>query len=135
MRMLLFLTFFLLPSPVLADGGLRKGLYVVVVEPKIPNVDLKGMEAEVQICWRGPGNAKTPLGPLGPGPLKSCPSKARSTEGGMEVITTCPGPNKGHALSRYRVTADGFRGWVSMNMGGKNMTVTEKQTGTWVGRC
>lgn len=135
MRMFMILALTLLPALAVADGGLRKGLYVVQVEPKIPNVDLKGMDKEVRICWQGPSKAKTPLGPLGPGPLKACPSKARSTEGGIEVTTTCPGPNMGHALSRYRVTSDGFRGWVSMNMGGKNMTVTEKQTGTWVGRC
>lgn len=135
MRLILILTFWFVPAFATADGGLRKGLYVVKVEPKIPNVDLKGAESEVRICWQGPGKAKTPLGPLGPGPLKNCPATARATEGGMEVTTRCPGPNMGHALSRYRVTSDGFRGWVSMNMGGKNMTVTEKQTGTWVGRC
>lgn len=114
---------------------MRNGLYTVSVEPRIPNVDVKHLKVQAEICWQGPGHASMPLGPLGPGPLKTCPATARSTEGGIEVTTKCPGPNMGWALSRYRVTSEGFRGWVSMNMGGKNMTVTEKQTGTWVGRC
>lgn len=122
-------------STVATAGDLRKGRYVVTVEPRIPNVDLRHSKMEVEVCWRGVGHTRMPLGPLGPGPLKSCPANARSTEGGIEVSTKCPGPNMGWALSRYRLTRDGFRGWVSMNMGGKNMTVTERQTGTWVGRC
>ena len=134
MRFLMILVLFLVPVLAEADS-LRKGRYAVIVEPKIPNVEFGDLKIEAEICWQGPSKAKTPLGPLGPGPLKNCPSNARSTEGGIEVTTKCPGPNMGHALSRYRVTRDGFRGWVSMNMGGKNMTVMEKQTGRWVGSC
>lgn len=122
--------------PALADQTqIRPGKYSVTVTPEIPNVRLTDMTEIVEICWRGPTDADMPLGPLGPGPLRSCPGKAEWTDVGLQVRTVCAGPNMGFAIAYYQSSPTGFKGRVRMNLGGKNMTVSETQIAEWQGPC
>ncbi len=115
--------------------GLAHGAYRVAVHIALPNVETRDYDFETVICWRGTADPAMPLGPLGPGPLATCPAEARETEEGVAVTTACPGPNAGFAIADYRRTPDGFSGQVQMNLGGKNMTLAELQRATRTGDC
>ena len=117
------------------EAELAPGRYRVEIETTMPNIDLRGARLSVEICWKGATDPAMPLGPLGPGPLRDCPSSARWTEDGLTVATRCLGPNSASALAHYRLRPGGFTGRVEMNMGGKNMTVGERQEGVQVGEC
>lgn len=123
-------------APVLAAAdGLRPGAYRVLVHLAIPNVETRDYDFETSICWRGVDDPEMPLGPLGPGSLAGCASRARETPEGVTVTTTCPGPNAGFATASYRRTPQGFSGQVDIDLGGKNMTLSELQRGTRTGGC
>ena len=47
----------------------------------------------------------------------------------------CQGPNKGSAVAVFDTTATTYRGSIKMNMGGKNMTMSETQIGKRIGEC
>ena len=116
-------------------GGLPQGAYRVAVHVAIPHVQTRDFDFETQICWRGADDPAMPLGPLGRGPLARCPSRAEETPEGVTVSTACPGPNAGFADATYRSTPQGFTGLVTVNLGGKNMTLAEVQRGTRTGDC
>lgn len=127
----LALPLILATAPVSAEE-LRVGLYDVDVRIEIPHIDTSDYDFTRRICLADPA---ADLGPMGPGPLAQCPGEARAAGAWLDVTTTCPGPNAGTALARYRATPWGFKGIVNLNMGGKNMTLAERQTGTWLGPC
>jgi hypothetical protein len=124
----------LLPALAGADG-LPHGAYRVAVHIAVPNVETRDYDFETTVCWRGVDDPEMPLGPLGPGALAGCASHARDTPEGVAVTTTCPGPNAGFADASYRRTAEGFSGRIDINLGGKNMTLSELQRGTRTGGC
>jgi hypothetical protein len=115
--------------------GLPPGAYRVSVHIAIPNVETRDYDFETTICWRGADDPAMPLGPLGPGSLAGCPSKARDTPEGVTVTTTCLGPNAGFAAAIYKRTAGGFSGRVEMDLGGKNMTLSEFQRAVRANEC
>ncbi len=39
------------------------------------------------------------------------------------------------ASASYKISSNGFSGWINMKMGGKNMTMHEIQTGRRIGVC
>jgi len=47
----------------------------------------------------------------------------------------CAGPNRGSAVALFDIAATGYRGTIAMNMGGKNMTMSETQIGKRIGDC
>ena len=124
----------LIPALAAADG-LPSGAYRVSVHIALPNVETRDYDFETTICWRGADDPEMPLGPLGTGPLARCPSQARDTPEGVTVTTTCPGPNTGFARAHYRRTDAGFTGGVEMDLGGKNMTLSEVQRAIRTGDC
>lgn len=117
----------------LGDGLFPKGRYRVEVSVTIPNVDVTNAAFVTEIVWNGPADPAIALGPLGPGPLRNCPSEAFEYPDRLVIETRCAGPNAGFATSVYRPTEGGFQGTVEMNMGGKNMTVGEVQRGSRLG--
>lgn len=127
----------LLTASAAAAEPLRPGLYDVEVQVVIPHVDSGDYDFTRRICL-GTGQAgqgETVLGPLGSNTLLNCPRRLRPSGEDWEASVICEGPNAGRALGRYRITADGFKGTVSLNMGGKNMTFSERHTGRWLGPC
>ena len=69
-------------------------------------------------------------------PLANCPaSDVRSDGGALSFRIACPGPNAAKAEALYDTHAEAFEGRIAMNMGGKNMTMTEIQHGRRIGDC
>ena len=124
-----------LAAPLAHAEPIPPGAYRVAVEIVLPNIESRDYGFVTTLCWRGASDPDMPLGPLGPGPLRTCPAKARSARGEVTVDTVCPGPNAGWASARYRAVPGGFRGSVAINLGGKNMTLTEIQRGRRTGPC
>ncbi|MEO1492452.1 MAG: hypothetical protein AAFV19_09910 [Pseudomonadota bacterium] len=122
-------------APTVSPQDLAPGRYLVEVAIVLPNIQTRDYNFETEICWRGIEDRDPPLGPLGPGPLKRCPSKVAAIKDGIAVETTCLGPNAGWGSGTYKITPTGFKATVEMNMGGKNMTLKEIQRGTRLGSC
>lgn len=47
----------------------------------------------------------------------------------------CQGLNAAKGTAEFEIDQDRFEGSIAMKMGGKNMTMTEHQTGRRVGPC
>jgi hypothetical protein len=47
----------------------------------------------------------------------------------------CAGPNRGSAVATFETKGTTYRGTIKMNMGGKNMTMSETQAGKRIGDC
>ncbi|MEM7240021.1 MAG: hypothetical protein AAF501_19640 [Pseudomonadota bacterium] len=116
-----------------ADMTQIEGLYEITVALEIPNVETRDYDFSRMLCL-DPDRLRV-LGPLGPGPLGTCPREVRQTPTGFHVLVRCEGPNTAWARGIYEPTLDGFRGTVSMNMGGKNMTLVERQRAVRLGAC
>jgi hypothetical protein len=69
-------------------------------------------------------------------PLRNCDLlDYQLTDGTASYRIACPGPNRGRAVAAFETTASTFRGSIKMNMGGKNMTMSETQIGKRIGNC
>ncbi|MEM1299936.1 MAG: hypothetical protein AAGH68_11735 [Pseudomonadota bacterium] len=110
------------------------GKYEVHVHLVLPHIDTKDYDFTTEICLTEPNDA-APLGPLGPGPLLKCPRDGAVRGEELIILVKCPGGNAATAIGTYRATPSGFRGDVKMNMGGKNMTLGERQRGRLIGPC
>jgi len=47
----------------------------------------------------------------------------------------CAGPNRGSAVAVFDTKQNTYQGTIRMNMGGKNMTMSETQAGKRIGDC
>lgn len=69
-------------------------------------------------------------------PLSACPAAELSlSENVVAFRIVCPGHNRGYAKAHFETNSTGYRGRIDMNMGGKNMTMTETQIGRRLGEC
>lgn len=69
-------------------------------------------------------------------PLARCP--ASNIKGSGDELTfdlICEGHNQAVAWAKFQLGPDRFSGAFDMKMGGKNMTMTERQTGRRIGTC
>lgn len=69
-------------------------------------------------------------------PIEFCPTpNIRQT--GDELIRDliCQGHNQAMASAKFELGLDRFKGAFDMTMGGKNMTMIERQTGKLIGDC
>jgi hypothetical protein len=69
-------------------------------------------------------------------PIRACPlSDYQATATTARYQIRCPGPNAASAEAQFETTATGYRGTISMQMGGKNMTMSETQVAVRIGTC
>ncbi|GJE61317.1 DUF3617 domain-containing protein [Methylobacterium trifolii] len=69
-------------------------------------------------------------------PLARCPaSNLRRMGDELTFEIRCAGRNAAWATARYVLGPDRFEGRIAMQMGGKNMTMTEVQAGRRTGAC
>ena len=69
-------------------------------------------------------------------PLAHCPVVNVRQEGAaLSFDIVCPGGNAAVATAKYHLTEQTFDGRISMKLGGKNMTMTETQSGHRTGAC
>ena len=122
---------------VAADPFLAPGLYRVEVRIALPNVQDAAAPFVVTRCV-SPADLESgeAFSILSKNPLRNCDLlDYQVTDGTASYRIACPGPNKGSAVAAFQTTATTYRGSIQMNMGGKNMTMSETQAGTRIGNC
>lgn len=134
-RLLFASAFLASAAPALGEGAPQAGAYEVRYRLELPHVENRTEETTV-VCLPQPG-APTGFAVLSANnPLGHCPAANVRREGGaLSFDIVCPGGNAAKAFALFDVTTDGFQGRIAMNMGGKNMTMTEVQRGRRQGDC
>ena len=120
-----------------ADPLLTPGLYRVEVRISLPNVQ---DVAEPLVVTRCVGPADLESGQaffvLSDNPLKNCGLLEYRPSADTAIYRiACPGPNMGSAVAVFETSGTAYRGTIKMNMGGKNMTMSETQAGKRIGDC
>jgi hypothetical protein len=118
--------------------ALRPGFYEVRVRLDLPNIEGAAASGVATVCVpAADGSASQGLGALSANnPFVDCPVRHARREGGtLTFDIVCSGGNAAVASATYELAAETFRGRIRMTLGGKNMTMTETQTGRRVGDC
>jgi Protein of unknown function (DUF3617) len=126
------------PAALAADAlHLSPGLYRVEVRIALPNVQDVAAPAVLERCvTRDDLESGRAFSVLSDNPLKACELLDYRVSGDTAAFRiACPGPNRGFAAGVFRTTATAYRGTIQMNMGAKNMTMSETQIGTRIGDC
>jgi Protein of unknown function (DUF3617) len=120
-------------APLLQDGA-----YEVRVRLELPNVVNYAATSATTIClpYADGGNG-APFPVLSSNnPLAKCPASNVERAGAtLSFDILCEGRGAARAHAVYRLMPDAFEGRIAMVMGGKDMTMTEVQTGRRVGSC
>lgn len=114
------------------------GTYRVEVRLELPHLEDMAARKTTELCLTAePGSDNHGFTVLSDNnPLSRCPvSGIRRDGASVSFVIACEGRNAATANATYALTADGFRARITMNMGGKNMTMTEWQTGRRIGAC
>lgn len=116
------------------------GNYAVTVSLELPNLDDTTAKRTATICISQappPSVQDRGLRVLSTiNPLGTCPSSNYHSDG--RTITfdiICPGGNAAIGNARLTLQPNTFQGRITMKMGGKNMTMTEVQSGVRIGDC
>ena len=125
------------PASALAEP-LQAGLYEITVRVALPNLGDAIPATVQQRCLSESaivdGSAFAVLSSNNP--LQACPRSDNVATGDTVVFRiVCAGPNKASASATFETHHDRFHGHFAMNMGGKNMTMSEDQAGRWIGAC
>jgi hypothetical protein len=122
-----------------AEGALlQDGAYEVNVRLELPHVEDTGVAAGLgRICVTAANSGTHGLVALGGGnPLRGCPASNVRRDGPVVTFDiVCPGGDGAVGAARYTLWAERFEGAIAVKMGGKNMTMVERQSGHRIGRC
>jgi hypothetical protein len=114
---------------------LRPGAYAVEVRLDLPHLAETSARKTARLCLAGPPARGFPV-LSDNAPLAGCPVAGVHREGeALGYAIVCEGRNQGQASAVYRLAPEGFEGRIAMRLGGKNMTMTEVQTGRRTGDC
>ena len=120
------------------ESALEQGAYEVAVRLELPHVENAGAQKMATICI----DKADPGGTFGlavlseNNPLGHCPASNVHQEGDtLTFDIKCPGGNAAVASAKYILLGQRFDARIAMKMGGKNMTMTEVQTGHRTGDC
>jgi hypothetical protein len=120
-----------------ADPALIPGLYRVEVRIALPNVQNVAPPLVVKKCIT-PADLRSgqAFSVLSDNPLKTCDLLDYEVTGNTAAYRiACAGPNRGSAVGVFDTGTAAYRGTIRMNMGGKNMTMSETQAGKRIGDC
>jgi hypothetical protein len=118
--------------------SLKGGAYRVAVRLELPHLENVNTETITQICLSSAaGSNNHGIAVLSANnPLVNCPvSNVYEDAGQLAFDIFCEGKNTARAKAHYEVRPDNFSGRIVMQMGGKNMTMTEVQSGYRIGEC
>lgn len=120
-----------------ADLSLLPGLYQVEVRISLPNVAVAAPPLLATRCITADDlKSGQAFFILSDNPLKSCGLvDYQATAGTALYRIACAGPNRGSAVAVFDAKLTTYRGTIKMNMGGKNMTMSETQAGKRIGDC
>ena len=116
---------------------LTPGLYQIEVRISLPNVQDVAAPLVVARCLR-PDDLESGQAffVLSDNPLKHCELVDYEVTAASALYRiACAGPNRGSAVAVFHTRAASYRGTIKMNMGGKNMTMSETQAGKRIGNC
>jgi hypothetical protein len=120
-----------------ADPFLTPGLYQVEVRIGLPNVQDAAAPITLTRCV-SPADLKSGRAffVLSDNPLKNCDLlDYQVTADTATYRIACRGPNMGSAVAVFETARTTYRGNIEMNLGGKNMTMSETQVGRRIGDC
>lgn len=126
-----------LPEAAAADTipHLRRGAYEVQMKLELPHVEDTGAQKSSTVCITDSGTRGIVVLSEN-NPLARCPaSNIKQADDILTFDVICEGHNQAIASARFQLSQDRFTGAFDMKMGGKNMTMTERQTGHRVGDC
>lgn len=120
-------------------AALQPGCYDVTVSLELPHLEDLNMSKVTRIVLTADeGDNNHGLAVLSDNnPLSRCPI-SNIHQDGVDALTfdiVCEGKNQAKASARYVFAPGLFRGRITMQMGGKNMTMTEVQVGHRVDEC
>jgi Protein of unknown function (DUF3617) len=118
-------------------AALDPGEYEVSVRLDLPHVDDLTAVKTTRVCVTAGGNDTHGLTVLSDNnPLGGCAASNIRDDGGTLLFDiACPGRNAATGSAQYALRAQDFDGVITMKMGGKNMTMTERQRGRRTGSC
>src|SRR5215472_1991829 len=116
---------------------LEPGQYEVTVRLELPHLENATSARLARICVTGGTRSAHGLAVLSDNnPLARCPAGNLREDGGtLSFDIVCPGGNAAIGSAKFTIRAQSFEGAIAMKMGGKNMTMTERQSGRRVGDC
>ncbi len=120
-----------------AEPALSPGLYRVEVRIALPNVQEVAAPMVFDRCISAADlQSGQAFRVLSDNPLKACDVlDYRMSDATATYRIACQGPNKGSAVGVFDLAHNAYRGVIRMNMGGKNMTMSETQAGKRTGDC
>lgn len=111
------------------------GLYEVQMRLELPHLEDMAVSKTVGICING-SDTRGIVVLSDNNPLSRCPPSNIHNDGHkLTFDLVCDGPNQAIASADFALGADRFDGVFRMKMGGKNMTMFERQTGRRTGAC
>ena len=121
-----------------AEVALKPGLYEIEIRLSLPNVQDTAPPMRLTRCV-SPADLQTGQAffVLSDNPLKTCSllDYEAGAAGMVAYRIACTGPNRGSAVALFDTAGTSYRGTIAMNMGGKNMTMSETQIGKRIGDC
>ena len=120
-----------------AKSLLTPGLYRVEVRIGLPNVQDTAAPMVMTRCITTDDlESGQAFFVLSDNPLKNCELVDYQPTGDTATYRIlCQGPNMGSAVAVFDTTDRSYHGTINMNMGGKNMTMSETQVGKRIGDC
>jgi hypothetical protein len=120
-----------------AEPALSPGSYRVEVRIALPNVQEVAAPMVFDRCIEAADlQSGQAFRILSDNPLKACDVLDYRVSGATATYRiACLGPNKGSAVGVFDLSRTAYRGVIKMNMGGKNMTMSETQAGNRTGDC
>ena len=111
---------------------IRPGLYAIDYRIEMPHLERYAITNRAERCIEG---ERLPVISAKQG-FEGCSLEDRISEAHrLRYSLICQGASTARAFAEYKPRPGGFAGRVFVKMGGKNMTLTEIQTGTWIGEC
>ncbi len=126
----------LIATPALA-GLPPAGAYEVVARLQLPNILGWVAQKTTMVCLPPTDASALPLPVLSDNnPFGACWATSVRQDGAeLSFDIACPGRGAARAHAAYRLAPAAFEGRIDMVMGGKNMTMTEFQSGRRTGDC
>jgi hypothetical protein len=117
--------------------AVRPGLYEIQVRINLPYVlEVSPPKRLTRCLTPGAIESGRAFFVLSENPIKVCPvSDYHASATTARYLIRCPGANAASAEGEFEPTETGYRGTISMQMGGKNMTMSETQVGVRIGDC
>jgi hypothetical protein len=117
-------------------SSLLSGEYEVRLRFELPHAEDVAVSKTARICVTEDADTQGLIVLSDNNPLSRCPpSNIRRDGQSLTFDLICAGHNQAVARASFALRGDRFDGVIAMKMGGKNMTMTERQSGRRIGAC